>query len=102
MSEIQPLEPEAGEIEDLKARLADAEDTLHAIRSGEVDALLISDATGERVYTLRSADAPYRALVEQMQEGAATVSREGALVYANRRFAELVDRPLERVIGGRS
>ena len=32
--------------------------------------------SGERVYTLRSADAPYRALVEQMQEGAVTLNSE--------------------------
>jgi PAS domain S-box-containing protein len=84
---------------ELEARLAEAEETLRAIRHGEVDALLVTDETGERVYTLRSADAPYRALVERMQEGAATVSRDGAIIYANLRFAELAGVPLERVIG---
>ena len=83
----------------LRARLAEAEDTLNAIRHGEVDALLIVDGSGERVYTLRGADAPYRALVEQMHEGAVTLTVEGAVVYANRSFARLVDVPLEQVIG---
>ena len=87
------------EIEELRARLAEAEETLRAIRDGEVDALLVADETGDRVYTLRSADAPYRALVEQMQEGAVTVTKSGGIIYANRRFAELVDVPLQRVIG---
>ena len=45
---------------------------------------------GDRVYTLRSADAPYRALVEQMQEGAVTLNAKGDIVYCNQRFAELV------------
>ncbi len=80
----------AAEIEDLRARLAEAEETLRAIREGEVDALLVSDESGERVFTLRSADAPYRALVEQMREGAATLSTSGVVVYCNRRFAELL------------
>src|SRR3712207_2921174 len=86
-------------IEELRARLAEAEETLRAIRQGEVDAVLVTDGTGDRVYTLRSADAPYRALVEQMQEGAATVNKDGAIIYSNRRFAELLDVPLQRVVG---
>jgi len=87
------------EIEELRARLAEAEETLRAIRSGEVDALLIGDASGERVYTLRGADAPYRALVEQMQEGAVTLSDDGDVMYCNRCFSELVDMPLQHIIG---
>ena len=89
----------SGELAALRARLAEAEDTLSAIRHGEVDALLIVDEGGERVYTLRGADAPYRALVEQMHEGAVTLTVEGAVIYANRSFARLVDVPLEQVIG---
>jgi PAS domain S-box-containing protein len=90
---------DAAELEELRTRLAEAEETLRAIRDGEVDALLIADSSGERVYTLRSADAPYRALIEQMQEGAVTLTCNGDIVYSNRRFAELVDTPLQHVIG---
>jgi PAS domain S-box-containing protein len=89
----------ANEIAELRARLHDAEETLRAIRCGEVDALLIADAEGEKVYTLRGADAPYRALVEQMQEGAVTLSIEGDVIYSNHSFARLVGAPLEQVIG---
>jgi PAS domain S-box-containing protein len=87
------------ELETLRARLTEAEETLRAIRSGEVDALLIADAAGDHVYTLRSAETPYRALVEQMNEGAATLTTGGHIVYCNRRFAGLAGRPLEHVIG---
>ena len=93
------VDAHAPELEELRARLAESEETLRAIRHGEVDALLVSDEAGDRVYTLRSADAPYRALVEQMQEGAVTLTLPGAIVYANRSFADLVGMPLERVIG---
>jgi signal transduction histidine kinase/CheY-like chemotaxis protein len=87
-------------LEDLRERLAEAEGNLQAIYSGEIDALLLSDEDGERrVYTLRSADAPYRALVERMQEGAATLSVNGDVVYCNQRFADLVRLPLEQVFG---
>jgi PAS domain S-box-containing protein len=87
------------DVEELRARLLEAEETLHAIRHGHVDALLIVDASGERVYTLRSADAPYRAVVEQMQEGAVMLNERGDIVYSNQRFAAMVDVPLQQVIG---
>ena len=51
------------------------------------------------MFTLRSADAPYRALVERMQEGAVTVSADGDVIYSNQYFAALVDAPLQQVIG---
>lgn len=86
-------------IEQLRERLADAEELLRAIRHGEVDALLVAEESGDRVYTLRGADAPYRELVEQMQEGAVTVTSGGNVVYSNGRFAALVGVPLQRVIG---
>lgn len=55
------------DIEELRTRLSEAEGNLQAIYSGEIDALLLADENGERrVFTLRSADAPYRALVEQI------------------------------------
>jgi len=94
-----PVRVDRAELEDLRARLAEAEETIRAIRHGEVDALLIADGSGERVYTLRSADAPYRALVEQMQGGAVTVNVDGDIVYCNQYFAALVDAPLQQVIG---
>ncbi|HZR02934.1 MAG TPA: ATP-binding protein [Burkholderiales bacterium] len=92
-----PVDP--SEIDTLRIRLAEAEDTLRAIRHGEIDGLLVLDDSGERVYTLRGADAPYRALVEQMGEGAATLDNTGAIIYCNQRFAELVQTPTHQVIG---
>lgn len=87
-------------IEELRTRLSEAENNLLAIYRGEIDALLLADESGERrIFTLRSADAPYRALVERMQEGAATLSVTGDIVYCNQRFADLVQRPLGQVFG---
>jgi PAS domain S-box-containing protein len=83
----------------LRARLDEAEEALRAIRSGEVDALVLPGPNGEEVYTLKSADHAFRVLVEQMQEGAVVVSEQGSILYANRRFAEMLSVPLEEVIG---
>jgi PAS domain S-box-containing protein len=84
---------------ELLARLKTAEETLRAIQSGEVDALMVSGRRGEQVVSLKGGEPAYRMLVEAMSEGAATLSRNGAVLYCNRRFAELVRRPAGKVIG---
>ena len=88
-------------IAELEARLAESEETLDAIRSGEVDALVVGDDDKRRIFTLDSADRPYRLLVEQMREGAVTLSRDGLVLYCNQAFAELVAEPASQVVGGR-
>jgi signal transduction histidine kinase len=87
------------DLEALTARLNEAEETIRAIRAGEIDALIVQGATGEQVYTLRNADYPYRTLVEQMQDGAAILSADGDVLYCNQSFAGLVATPLQGVIG---
>ena len=68
-------------------RMAEAEDTLRAIGAGEVDAFVVSDGgRGQRVFTLSTADRPYRMFVENMRDGAATLSSSGLILYANRRL----------------
>ena len=74
---------------------------LRAIRHGEIDALVVEGAGGSQVYTLHSADEPYRNLVEQMQEGAVVLTSRGDILYSNARFAALVGEPIESVIGSR-
>lgn len=86
-------------IAELRARLQEAEETLDAIRQGEVDAVVVGGPSGTRVYTLENADRPYRVLVEKMQEGAVTLSRDGTILYCNERFATLVDFVRENIIG---
>lgn len=87
------------EKEKLLARLNAAEETLRALQSGEVDALMVSGHRGPQVVTLKGGEPSYRLLVEAMSEGAATLSRNGSVLYCNRRFAELICRPRGRVIG---
>jgi PAS domain S-box-containing protein len=86
-------------IDELRRRLADAEETLRAIRSGEIDALVVSTTEGQRVFTLRGADEPYRIMLEQMSEGAASVAEDGMLMYANRRLAEMLGTELGALFG---
>ena len=87
------------ENEELHSRLVETEEMLLAIRSGEVDAIVVSGTKGEQVYSISSAETPYRTFIEEMNEGAVTLSKEGIILYCNQRFAELVHEPIERVIG---
>jgi len=87
------------EVSDLQGRVAELEETLRAIRMGEVDAVLVSGPQGDQVFTLQGAEHPYRLMVETIDEGAATLADDGTVLYANRSFAEIFDVPLEKFIG---
>lgn len=87
------------ENEELRSRLAEIEDALTAIRNGEVDAIVVSGSQGEQVYSVSSAETPYRTFIEEMSEGAVTLTKEGTILYCNQRFAEIVQSPYDKVIG---
>jgi PAS domain S-box-containing protein len=87
------------DVRELRARLQAAEEALRALRAGEVDALVVTEAGDEHVVTLQGADLPYRILLDQMYAGAVTLTPDGVIVYCNRRFADFVRTPLARVIG---
>src|ERR1700736_6451902 len=87
------------ETQKLTERVAELEETLRAIRMGEVDALLVSSPEGDQVFTLQGAEHPYRVLVETIDEGAAILSDDGTVLYSNRSFAAIFDAPLEKFIG---
>lgn len=91
--------PTVVELAELRKRLREAEDTLSAIRKGEVDALIVNGPDGDQVFSLKGAEQPYRVFVERMQQGALTLTRDGTILYCNSRFANLVGTPLQRVIG---
>lgn len=80
-------------------RIKEAEETLQAIRRGAVDAFVIQQPGGQRVYTLQGADLPYSVLVEKMQQGAAMLDERGEIIYCNPSLAKLVRGTCESLIG---
>ncbi len=88
------------ELEELRQKLSDTQQTLDAIREGTVDALVISGKLGEKIFTLVNADQPYRLLLEGMSEGALTMTVDGLILFCNQRFAKMVKSPLNSVVGG--
>ncbi len=87
------------EIESLRIRLEEAEETLRAIRKGEVDGLVVAGAEGDRLFLLKDAEHAYRVYVEAMNEGAVTLSFDGTILYCNGRFADMVETPHQKVVG---
>ena len=89
------------QIAELAERLAEAEETLRALRDGEVDAIVAAGPEGDRVYTLKGADESYRIMVEDMAEGALTLTEDGLILFSNSAFAAMLRQPLARVTGSR-
>jgi two-component system, NarL family, sensor kinase len=89
----------SGELAQLRARLAEAEETLRAIRTGEVDAVVVAAKRGAQVFTLHGAEHAYRVLIECMNEGALILTTDKTILYANQCFARMVKCPLEQVLG---
>jgi PAS domain S-box-containing protein len=87
------------ENEELRVQLEEAQETLNAIRRGEVDGLVVSTPKGEQIYTLSGAETPYRLLIEEMKEGALMLSDDNIILYANKGFAKIVKHPLVEIVG---
>ena len=109
MSESPPFDPDLAHlpkeedlleaIEGLYSRLTEATELLRALRASELDAVLYAGTNDPKIFMLRSADRVYRIIIEQMCEGAALVSEEGEILYANGAMGRLVDLPAEALVG---
>ena len=91
--------PSPAGIAELREQLREAYETIEAIRGGGVDSLVIGQPGQEQVYTLASADRPYRLIVEAMSEGAATISPRGVILDVNPRLSVMTGRPGPRLTG---
>jgi len=87
------------EIETLHWRLEEAEQTIEAIRKGDVDALVVTSPRGEQVFSITGAEHIYRVIVETMNEAGLTVDPDGTVLFCNQRFCDLMKTPIQEVIG---
>jgi hypothetical protein len=78
------------EIRDLQIRLDEAEETLHANQNGEVDSIVVQSSHGDKMFSLESSETHYRLFIEEMSEGAATLTTEGIILYSNNHFSNLL------------
>jgi len=87
------------EMDELQRRLEEAEETLRAIRNGEVDAICVEGPEGDQIFTLKGADQTYRTLIEDMNEGAVTTTADGTILYSNKAFAGMIQAPHGLIVG---
>ncbi len=87
------------ENENLKAKLQELEESLGAISSGGVDALVVSTIEGDKVFTLKSAEQPYRIFIEEMNQGTIMLSEDDTILYCNKAFAGMVKDGTEKIMG---
>jgi PAS domain S-box-containing protein len=100
MDTLKTYEQLLKENEELLWQLEEATETITAIRTGQVDALVVKGPNEEhQLYTLKTADQNYRVFIEKMNEGAVTLNEQGVIVYCNSMFASLVGLPLSKMIG---
>ncbi len=92
-------EARATDLEHCQSRLAEAEAILDAIRRGRIDALVVDSPEGSRIFTVAGAERPYRVFIEQMGEGAGSLSSDGKVLFANRQFADMLRLPQDTVAG---
>ncbi|MFI5129589.1 MAG: ATP-binding protein [Chitinophagales bacterium] len=99
MRELKTYESLLTEMEELRQQLQEANETIEAIRTGQVDALVVKNGDEHQLFTLKSADQTYRVFIEKMKEGAVTLNEDGIVLYSNSQFASMVNLPLTKVIG---
>lgn len=99
MNPVKTYDQLVKENDSLLWQLEEATEIIHAIRTGQIDALVVKGKNGHELYTLKTADQTYRVFIEKMNEGAVTLNEEGIILYCNSMFATMVDLPLSKVIG---
>ena len=87
------------EVDDLRARLADAEETLRAIRDGDADAVVVAGSQGDEVHVLGPGDRVYREFIEAMAHGTATVSADMRILSCDTRLAATLGFSVDQIVG---
>ena len=96
-----PMDPESllAETQTLRARLEEAEETLRAIRGGEVDALVV----GDRLYVLEGVEAAsnrFRSeVIAQIDDAVIAVDNEQRVTYLNEAAARQYGVPVSQALG---
>ena len=102
MTEPAPASSQANELNRLHRQVDDLEKALEAIRSGDVDVLVVGHSGQVQLYSQTAAERPYQLLIEQMAAALVTLSDQARILFANQRMAQwlryepaaLVGRPI--------
>jgi|GEM_PF-439929 len=87
------------ELEKLRIRMTECEETLTAIRSADGDLSANGGKEGIKALTLHSDVNPYRMVIENIFDGAAILSPDLNIIHCNQKLSEMLDLPCEQIIG---
>ncbi|WP_309671982.1 PAS domain S-box protein [Gemmatimonas sp.] len=92
------------DVRTLRRRLTEANATIEALLSGQVDAVVDSSSRtpvllAEAQYALRESEARYRRIVETTNDGIIMVTLDATLTFANPRVAEMLGYTTAELIG---
>ena len=74
---------------------SESDEIVQEIKRGGIEALITKGRKGHKILMPEGADHSYRLLVETVHDGAATLDSAGTILYANKRFAEILGVPVE-------
>ena len=86
------------EIQSAHRELRELRDMLQAIRTGEIDAVVVQRGGSEQVYVLDDANITYRRMIEEMNDGAVIFNHDGSVLYCNKAFAGMLKLTVEKII----
>ena len=89
---------------DLAQRLSEAEATIEALLSGQIDAVVDSKSQtpvllSKAQQALRESEERYRRIVETTNEGIWTIDSESTITFTNRRLADMLGYPADAMLG---
>jgi len=87
------------EIEHLQIRLQELEETMASVCGGTADSIIVSTVDGDKVFTLKTEEQPYRLFIENMLLGAVLLSDDDVILYCNKAFADMVKETPEEIVG---
>jgi PAS domain-containing protein len=76
----------------MNTRLHELEEALRALAYGSADAVVITGEAGEppQIISFENANLPYRILIDTMSEGAAALTPDSEILYANPALCHLL------------
>ena len=86
-------------LEKMTRRALEEGSLARAIQGGEVDAVVVLEKKGPKVYRLNSDEPLYRTMIESMAHGFATVLADGTPVYANPHLLAMVGQTERTFLG---
>jgi PAS domain S-box-containing protein len=95
---------EALHARELAQRLSEAEATIEALLSGQIDAVVDSKSKtpvmlSKAQEALRESEERYRSIVETANEGIWTIDTQSRITFVNRRLAEMLGYPADEMLG---